>query len=288
MHAQGQLAVDGAAAAVLQRQDCAASPVNLPKAGGGGGQSGARPAPRDGPGHVRARRRSEYLPLPARAGAATLGRATSDATAGATSAPAVALVPPGTVYTMRLLRRHGDAPRGRERGGRGDVAQEGHPRPMAGLAQPTREEALRQRQLHVATHPLIAVHLTLLRAIETGPAHFRELLGELTALLAYEALADLPLAGAPDRDAAGADGGGADRRGDRDRADHARRAGDGRSAAAPAAERAGLAPRPLPRRGDPAPGALLQPGDGHRPGRALCSSSIRCWRPAAPPSARSP
>jgi uracil phosphoribosyltransferase len=68
---------------------------------------------------------------------------------------------------------------------------------MAGKVQPTREEALRQPTLHVANHPLIAVQLTLLRATETAPARFRELLGELTTLVGYEALADLALAEQP-------------------------------------------------------------------------------------------
>jgi uracil phosphoribosyltransferase len=68
---------------------------------------------------------------------------------------------------------------------------------MAGIAQPTRDEALRYPRLHVATHPLIAVQLTLLRSVETGSPRFRELLGGLTSLLGYEALADLPLADQP-------------------------------------------------------------------------------------------
>jgi len=68
---------------------------------------------------------------------------------------------------------------------------------MAGRVQPTREEALRQPRLHVASHPLIAVQLTLLRATETAAPRFRELLGELTTLVGYEALADLALAEQP-------------------------------------------------------------------------------------------
>jgi uracil phosphoribosyltransferase len=68
---------------------------------------------------------------------------------------------------------------------------------MAGIVQPTREAALRQPQLHVATHPLIAAQLTALRTVETAPPRFRELLGELTTLLGYEALADLALADQP-------------------------------------------------------------------------------------------
>ncbi|MFN8516595.1 MAG: uracil phosphoribosyltransferase [Chloroflexia bacterium] len=68
---------------------------------------------------------------------------------------------------------------------------------MAGIAQPTREEALLQPQLHVASHPLIAVQLTLLRSVETASPRFRELLGELTTLLGYDALADLPVTDHP-------------------------------------------------------------------------------------------
>jgi uracil phosphoribosyltransferase len=74
------------------------------------------------------------------------------------------------------------------------VVEGARPRPMAGREQPTREEALGQPRLRVANHPLIAVQLTLLRAVGTEPPRFRELLGELTTLLGYEALADLPIA----------------------------------------------------------------------------------------------
>lgn len=56
---------------------------------------------------------------------------------------------------------------------------------------------MRQARLHVATHPLIAAQLTLLRAAGTAPPRFRALLGELTTLLGYEALADLALAERP-------------------------------------------------------------------------------------------
>jgi uracil phosphoribosyltransferase len=77
------------------------------------------------------------------------------------------------------------------------VVEGARPQPMAGIAQPTREEALRHPQLHVASHPLIAVQLTLLRSTETASPRFRELLGELTTLLGYDALADLPLADHP-------------------------------------------------------------------------------------------
>ena len=76
----------------------------------------------------------------------------------------------------------------------GVVVEGARPRPMAGRTQPTREEALRQPRLHLATHPLIAVQLTLLRAAGTESPRFRELLDVLTTLLGYEALAGLPLA----------------------------------------------------------------------------------------------
>jgi uracil phosphoribosyltransferase len=71
------------------------------------------------------------------------------------------------------------------------------PRPMAGREQPTRAEASQLASLHVATHPLVAVRLTALRAVQTDAPRFRALLGELTTLIAYEALADLALAAAP-------------------------------------------------------------------------------------------
>lgn len=65
--------------------------------------------------------------------------------------------------------------------------------PMAGREQPTREAVHSLPQLHLARHPLVAAQLTTLRAQETPPARFRELLGALTTLIGYEALADLPL-----------------------------------------------------------------------------------------------
>lgn len=68
---------------------------------------------------------------------------------------------------------------------------------MAGRAQPAREEALRHPRLHVARHPLIAAQLTLLREAGTGSPRFRQLLAEITGLLGYEALADLPLTERP-------------------------------------------------------------------------------------------
>ena len=42
-------------------------------------------------------------------------------------------------------------------------------------------------------HPLVRHKLTLLRQTDTGVRHFRELIWDLTTLLAYEALADLAL-----------------------------------------------------------------------------------------------
>jgi uracil phosphoribosyltransferase len=45
--------------------------------------------------------------------------------------------------------------------------------------------------VHESQHPLVRHKLTLLRRTDTGVRRFQELLWELTALLAYEALADL-------------------------------------------------------------------------------------------------
>ena len=46
-------------------------------------------------------------------------------------------------------------------------------------------------QLTCVEHPLVQHKLTLMRDIQTGPKEFRELLRELTLLLAYEATANL-------------------------------------------------------------------------------------------------
>ena len=48
-------------------------------------------------------------------------------------------------------------------------------------------------QVHESTHPLIKHKLALLRAVETEPKKFRELVREIAILLAYEATADLGL-----------------------------------------------------------------------------------------------
>ena len=45
----------------------------------------------------------------------------------------------------------------------------------------------------VADHPLIQHKVTLLRRIETSTAEFRQLLGEIALLLAFEATRDLPV-----------------------------------------------------------------------------------------------
>jgi uracil phosphoribosyltransferase len=45
--------------------------------------------------------------------------------------------------------------------------------------------------LYVSNHPLVAHKLTKLRSVDTEPKKFRELVGELAGLLAYEATSDL-------------------------------------------------------------------------------------------------
>ena len=46
--------------------------------------------------------------------------------------------------------------------------------------------------IHVSTHPLVKHKVARLRAADTGPKEFRELVGEIAQLLLYEATADLP------------------------------------------------------------------------------------------------
>ncbi len=48
-------------------------------------------------------------------------------------------------------------------------------------------------EVHVSTHPLVQHKLTKLRDTETKPKKFRELIREISMLLAYEATADLGL-----------------------------------------------------------------------------------------------
>lgn len=48
-------------------------------------------------------------------------------------------------------------------------------------------------QVHVVDHPLIQHKLSILRDKETGPKEFRELLEEISLLMAYEVTRDMPL-----------------------------------------------------------------------------------------------
>ncbi|MDR0898573.1 MAG: uracil phosphoribosyltransferase [Oscillospiraceae bacterium] len=48
-------------------------------------------------------------------------------------------------------------------------------------------------RLHVLDHPLIQHKLSLMRGIETGPKEFRELLEEISMLMAYEVTRDFQL-----------------------------------------------------------------------------------------------
>ncbi len=70
---------------------------------------------------------------------------------------------------------------------------------MRGVPQPSREEVLGYPQLHVSQHPVVAHKLTLLRRADTKNKQFTELVAELSWLLGYEAMADLPLHGVPIR-----------------------------------------------------------------------------------------
>ncbi len=46
-------------------------------------------------------------------------------------------------------------------------------------------------EVHVSNHPLILHKLSILRDVNTEPKRFREVVHEITILLAYEATADL-------------------------------------------------------------------------------------------------
>ena len=99
----------------------------------------------------------------------------------------------------------------------------------------------------VSGHPLIQHKLAILRNKHTEPKKFRELIREISILLAYEATSDLGLAPitveTPMGNAAmqGTD------RDDRSRARAPRRVGHGRRHLGDDAGRRGVAPRALPR-----------------------------------------
>ncbi|NLW55868.1 MAG: uracil phosphoribosyltransferase [Firmicutes bacterium] len=48
-------------------------------------------------------------------------------------------------------------------------------------------------KVHLMEHPLIQHKLTIIRDVNTGPKEFRELVGEIATLMAYEVTKDLPL-----------------------------------------------------------------------------------------------
>jgi uracil phosphoribosyltransferase len=50
----------------------------------------------------------------------------------------------------------------------------------------------KREMVYVSSHPLIQHKLSILRDVETEPKRFREVVHEITSLLAYEATADLP------------------------------------------------------------------------------------------------
>lgn len=48
-------------------------------------------------------------------------------------------------------------------------------------------------RVHVINHPLVQHKLTIIRNKSTGPKEFRELVKEVSLLMAYEVTRDLPL-----------------------------------------------------------------------------------------------
>ena len=49
------------------------------------------------------------------------------------------------------------------------------------------------RQVHVINHPLVQHKLTLMRRKDTSTKSFRELVHEISAMLAYEITRDMPM-----------------------------------------------------------------------------------------------
>ncbi|HLN06715.1 MAG TPA: uracil phosphoribosyltransferase, partial [Acidimicrobiales bacterium] len=67
-------------------------------------------------------------------------------------------------------------------------------RPGSGLrlvTEPARHPSAGGQRVLVIEHPVVAHRLCALRDVETDNATFRTLVGELSAVLAYEALRDL-------------------------------------------------------------------------------------------------
>ncbi len=67
----------------------------------------------------------------------------------------------------------------------------GGARPMRGIEQPSRVEALSLIGVRIVTHPLVVHKLTALRERTTPPERFAALTRDLGALMAYEAMTDL-------------------------------------------------------------------------------------------------
>ena len=63
----------------------------------------------------------------------------------------------------------------------------------ARVSEPTEEGRVPHAQVFPSAHPLVKHKLSLLRSVKTEPKKFRELVREISILLAYEATADLGL-----------------------------------------------------------------------------------------------
>ena len=129
------------------------------------------------------------------------------------------------------------------------------PRPMGPpVTRPL--ESVRRRSpvstptLHVSRHPAVLHKLAILRDEKTEPKKFREIVRELSWLLGLRGARRRRRQADRDPDADGADDRPRAGRAGRVRADPAGRSRDGRRDAGADADRAGLAPRPVPRRAD--------------------------------------
>lgn len=50
-----------------------------------------------------------------------------------------------------------------------------------------------EQRVHIMEHPLIQHKLSMIRDVNTGPKEFRELVEELSMLMAYEVTRDIPV-----------------------------------------------------------------------------------------------
>ncbi len=169
----------------------------------------------------------------------------------------------------------------------GRLLRRDHPRGAPRTRRRLRRDRMTEH-LTIVDHPLVQHKLTIMRDRGTSTAVFRQLLREISQLLAYEVTRDLRDDHEAHRDAAGADGGaGAGGQEAGAGLDPAGRQRAARRHAGAGPRGAGRLRRALPRRGDAAAGAVLLQGAGRARRPAGHRASTRCSRPAIPRPPRS-